>query len=311
MNSPEGKIAMRSNWWGLLGEHYARAYGRLSELELVSGIMGSPTDHHAAPYAMTEEFTACYRMHSLMPDGYSFRSHVDDSRLLEASLIEVARRHVPEIYRKVGFDNVIYSLGTSHPGALVLHNFPNGLRSLPEQPDPERPDPTRPGQGHFTDVAAIDILRDRERGIPRYCEFRRQLGMPAPASFEELTTDPTWRAEISSVYRTVEDVDFLIGTLAESKASPNGTPPNFGFSDTVFRVFILMASRRLKSDRFFTTDFTPEVYTQAGWDWIAQNTFRSVLTRHCPAVAPLFADARNVFFPWAKGGSAATSGSIQ
>jgi hypothetical protein len=311
MNSPEGKVAMRSNWWGLLGEHYARAYGRLSELELVSGIMGSPTEHHAAPYAMTEEFTACYRMHSLMPDGYSFRSHVDDSPILQASLIEVARRHVPGIYRKVGFDNVIYSLGTSHPGALVLHNFPNALRSLPEQPDPEAPDPSRPEQGHFSDVAAIDILRDRERGIPRYCEFRRQLGMPAPASFDELTTDPIWRAEISSLYRNVEEVDFLVGTLAESKASPNGTPPSFGFSDTVFRVFILMASRRLKSDRFFTTDFTPEVYTQAGWDWIRDNNFRSVLTRHCPAVAPLFADARNVFFPWATAGSAGRAGAMQ
>ena len=41
-------------------------------------------------------------------------------------------------------------------------------------------------------------------------------------------------------------------------------PAGFGFSDTAFRIFILMASRRLKSDRFFTTDFTPKVYTPAG-----------------------------------------------
>jgi hypothetical protein len=264
--------------------------------------MGSPTDHHAAPYAMTEEFTACYRMHSLMPDGYSFRSHVDDSPILQASLIEVARRHVPEIYRKVGFDNVIYSLGTSHPGALVLHNFPNGLRSLPEQPDPERPDPERPGQGHFTDVAAIDILRDRERGIPRYCEFRRQLGMPAPASFDELTTDPTWRAEISSLYRNVEDVDFLVGTLAESKASPNGTPPSFGFSDTVFRVFILMASRRLKSDRFFTTDYNSVAYTPEGMEWIDAADMTSVLLRHYPELRAPLRQVENPFAPWQRVG---------
>ena len=29
-------------------------------------------------------------------------------------------------------------------------------------------------------------------------------------------------------------------------------PKGFGFSDTAFRVFILMASRRIKSDRFLT-----------------------------------------------------------
>ena len=33
MNSPEGRMAMRGNFWGLLGEHYARAYGRLGDGE--------------------------------------------------------------------------------------------------------------------------------------------------------------------------------------------------------------------------------------------------------------------------------------
>ena len=42
-------------------------------------------------------------------------------------------------------------------------------------------------------------------------------------------------------------------------------PKGFGFSDRAFRIFILMASRRLKSDRFYTDDYTPEIYTQAGW----------------------------------------------
>ena len=43
-----------------------------------------------------------------------------------------------------------------------------------------------------------------------------------------------------------------------------------------------MAPRRLKSDRFFTNDFTPQVYTQAGLDWIADNTFGTVVQRHFP-----------------------------
>ena len=57
-------MAMRGEKFpGLSGEHYARAY-------CVSGI---PEYHHTAPYAMTEEFTAVYRMHSLLPDAFSFR----------------------------------------------------------------------------------------------------------------------------------------------------------------------------------------------------------------------------------------------
>ena len=290
MNSPEGRFAMRSNWWGLLGEHYWRGFGRLGDDEAVSGIPGSPTEQHAAPYAMTEEFTACYRMHPLMPDDFSLRRHTDNHELMKKTLLEVAHGAPPKIYREMGFDDVLYSLATANCGALALHNYPNSLRMIPE----------KPAEGIFTDLAAVDIVRDRERGVPRYCEFRRLLGMRAPGSFEELTTNVQWRAEVAAVYPTVEDVDLLVGTLCESQANP-GTPAGFGFSDTVFRIFILMASRRLKSDRFYTRDFNADVYTPSGFAWVADNSLRTVLQRHCPALAPLFADARNVFFPWALG----------
>ena len=42
--------------------------------DILSGIPGSATDHHAAPYALTEEFVSVYRMHGLMPDTFTFRS---------------------------------------------------------------------------------------------------------------------------------------------------------------------------------------------------------------------------------------------
>ena len=47
-------------------------------------------------------------------------------------------------------------------------------------------------------------------------------------------------------------------------------PEGFGFSDTAFRIFILMASRRLKSDRF-ADDYRPEIYTEFGLDLIRHN----------------------------------------
>ena len=72
----------------------------------------------------------------------------------------------------------------------------------------------------------------------------------------------------------------MVGMYAEPK------PKGFGFSDTAFRVFVLMASRRLKSDRFFTRDYRPEVYTKAGIDWVESNTMHSVLLRHSPSSSP-------------------------
>jgi hypothetical protein len=290
MNSPEGRFVMRANWWGIAGEHYWRGFGRLSDSEEISGIPGSPTDQDGVPYAMTEEFVACYRMHPLMPDVFSLRRHGDDKEILHKTLLEVAHGAPPGIYKTMGFDDVVYSLATRNPGALVLHNYPNTLRQLPEKPE----------RKIYIDLAAIDILRDRERGVPRYCQFRRLLGMNAPKTFDELTANAQWRDEVKAIYSDVEDVDLQVGMLCESDA-PSGTPPGFGFSDTAFRIFIVMASRRLRSDRFFTTDFTPEIYTPAGFAWIADNSLRSVLQRHCPALAPAFADKRNVFFPWKLG----------
>ena len=282
MNSPEGRLAMRGNFWGLLGEHYAHAYGRLGDGEILSGIPGSPTNHHTAPYAMTEEFTAVYRMHSLLPDAFSFRRHQDGGEIAACDFMAVAGGSVRDLYGRVPYDDVLYSLATSNPGALVLHNYPNGLRKLHKK------------DAVFLDIAATDVLRDRERGVPRYCAFRRHLGMRVPKSFADLTSNPDWQRELAAIYKSVEQVDLLVGLHCET------APPGFGFSDTAFRIFILMASRRLKSDRFFTADFTPKVYTPAGFAWIQDNNMRSVLERHVPHMRPHFANVRNVFFPWDK-----------
>ena len=282
MNSPEGRLAMRGNFWGLLGEHYAHAYGRLGDGEILSGIPGSPTNHHTAPYAMTEEFTAVYRMHSLLPDAFSFRRHQDGGEIAACDFMAVAGGSVRDLYGRVPYDDVLYSLATSNPGALVLHNYPNGLRKLHKK------------DAVFLDIAATDVLRDRERGVPRYCAFRRHLGMRVPKSFADLTSNPDWQRELAAIYKSVEQVDLLVGLHCET------APPGFGFSDTAFRIFILMASRRLKSDRFFTADFTPKVYTPAGFAWIQDNNMRSVLERHLPHMRPHFANVRNVFFPWDK-----------
>jgi hypothetical protein len=94
------------------------------------------------------------------------------------------------------------------------------------------------------------------------------------------------------IYRSIDEVDTMIGLFAE-------TPPEgFGFSDTAFRVFILMASRRLQSDRFLTSDFRPEIYSPFGMDWIEKNNMTSVILRHCPELAPVLPRDRSAFAPW-------------
>ncbi len=276
---PAVKTGMRANWWGFVGERLHHLLGRRGEWDVLWGIPGSDTDHHSAPYAMTEEFVAVYRMHPLLPDHYEFHSATGGKSYGARDLAAVSLRQTRALLKEIPMPDLFYSFGIAHPGAITLHNYPKTLQHV--QPV---------GAKQPIDLAAVDVLRDRERGVPRYNAFRQLLHLPPVESFEELS--PQWADELRAVYEHVDRVDLMVGLFAE-------TPPKgFGFSDTAFRVFILMASRRLKSDRFFTTDYTPAVYTQAGLDWIDDNDMKSVVLRHYPMLTPAIQDVANVFAPW-------------
>ena len=65
----------------------------LNDQDLLGGIIGSHDDHHSAPYSLTEEFVAVYRMHPLIPDDLTFHSLVT-GRVLETR--HLARGSGPE-----------------------------------------------------------------------------------------------------------------------------------------------------------------------------------------------------------------------
>ncbi|HEX2911167.1 MAG TPA: peroxidase family protein [Chloroflexia bacterium] len=279
--NPALQIGMRANWWGLVEEKIYRMFGRISQSELISGIPGSPKDHFGVPFGLTEEFVAVYKMHPLIPDEYSFRSAADDSVIQELPFDRITGPQVDPLEEQLGMANIFYTFGTSHPGAITLHNYPRHLQTF------ERPD------GRLMDLAAHDIMRTRELGVPRYNKFRELIQLPRINSFEEMTANPAWQAELREVYQNdVDKVDLIVGMFAETP------PPGFAFSDTAFRIFILMASRRLNSDRFFTTDYNVETYSRAGMDWIDNNDMFSVLLRHYPSLRPALRGVKNAFAPW-------------
>jgi hypothetical protein len=271
------------NWYGLTGEDVQDVLSFLDNSELLGGIVGSKADHHAAPYSLTEEFVSVYRMHPLIPDEFAFHS-VNTGDLIERrELHEIAGRHTPAIAERLTMSDLFYSFGTSHPGAITLHNYPRHLQNFIRD------------DGERIDLAAVDILRDRERGVPRYNEFRRLLRKEPVKSFDELTDNPGWRKEIKDVYNgQLDKVDLMTGLFAEP------LPSGFGFSETAFRIFVLMASRRLKSDRFFTDDYRAEIYSEFGIEYLKKNSMLSVLRRHYPHVAPALEGVENAFQPWKK-----------
>ncbi|XP_076096675.1 uncharacterized protein LOC143067365 isoform X2 [Mytilus galloprovincialis] len=290
-------LGLRSNWYGVSLMEFAKGNSTLAKIltdiipTLANGIPGSvgkPKNMRDVPYSITQDFIAVYRLHPLMPDTFNIRNHLTGAIENSYQMQNVVFEKTEKVFQENSLENLFYSFGNDHPGAMTLHNYPNFLRNLTLPP-------THPHGAGRIDLATIDILRDRERGVPRYNEFRRQLHLTPITSFEDLTTNTAHVKELRQVYNDdVEKIDLLIGSLAESPL-----PEGFGFSDTFFRIFLVMARRRLEADRFFTDYYTPEFYTQWGLDYIDRTYLKDILLRHYPTLSSqLQPNVTNVFIPW-------------
>jgi hypothetical protein len=286
---------LNSNWYGYLTNRFRAAGDRktLAEVNIrnpeMGGLVGNRTEKHGQPYGLAEEFVEVYRLHSLLPETISLRRIDGPEQVEEIPFLETRQAGSPKLTAKMGMADLFYSFGRQHPGQLVLNNFPKFMQEL-----------SVPGNPLF-DMGAVDILRARERGVPRYNEFRRQLGLNEIRSFEDLTDDKDTVQRLKDVYgdqpEDVENLDLMIGTLGEAHR-----PKKFGFGETMFQIFILNASRRLQADRFYTDSYNEETYTKEGLKWIDDSSFKSVLLRHYPELIKTgLANVKNAFEPWDTG----------
>lgn len=273
------KIGLTANWSGPPRNWLTRLGLWLVDEHALTGIPRTLPDHHTAPYSLTEDFVTVYRMHPLVPDDFEMADHASGRTLRTLGFNDVQGSATEGVVRDLGLTNSLYSLGTANPGAITLYNYPRALQAF------ER-------DGEVIDLSVVDLVRTRRRGVPRYNDFRAGLHKPRIRRFEELSTDPETVARLKDLYRTVDDIDTMVGLFAENP------PAGFGFSDTAFRIFILMASRRLQSDRFLTVDFRPEIYTPLGLDWIERNGMTSIILRHCPELAAVLPRTTSAFAPW-------------
>ena len=287
------ETGLNSNWYGLLTYKIRKSKARktLSEVNIrnpeLGGIVGNPINRHDSPFGLSEEFVEVYRLHSLLPETLQLQRRGQKGIPKDVPLPATRQHGSVEITKNYAMSDLFYSFGNQHPGALVLNNFPRFMQELSVSGNP------------FLDIGTVDIVRARERGVPRYNEFRRQLGLNPIHSFGDLTDDPQVLTKLQSVYDDVEDLDLLIGTLAEAE---NRRPTNFAFGETVFQIFIVSASRRLQADRFYTDCYNEEVYTPEGLRWIDRTDLKTVILRHYPELADTgLANITNAFEPWDEG----------
>lgn len=361
------KDKMVTSWYSVLasgpgifglGNHIGGSFFKSSDTWNLSNPehVNGGTNHFGSPFNFPEEFITVYRLHTMLPDILEYRDLKSPNKTREKiTLVSTFRGRATQAMDTGGLENWAVSLGRQRLGSLFLQNHPQFLQNL-VMPR------LKSSQTQKIDVAALDLIRDRERGIPRFNEFRRQYGLKQLTSFDDfidphlikgseqqkkqlklvallrevygqhqcdtskIITDAQLNADESSIndclghpdgslIDNVEDIDTVVGWLAESTR-----PHGFAISETQFQVFLLNASRRLFSDRFFTSSFRPEFYTFLGVDWVNDNgpigkvmetgipnehqqevsPLKRVLLRTMPELREELSNVINVFDPWSR-----------
>ncbi|KAG2664628.1 hypothetical protein I3760_16G091300 [Carya illinoinensis] len=286
---------MRINWYGLLGKKFKDLFGHILG-PILSGLVGlkKPRDH-GVPYSLTEEFVSVYRMHSLLPDNFVLRDITSSTSedkcppvLEEVPMRKLVGSEGERSLSRIGMEQMLVSMGHQACGAVTLWNYPSWMRNLVAHDinGEDRLDPV--------DMATMEIYRDRERGVARYNEFRRNLLMIPISKWEDLTDDDDAVDALRELYGDdMEKLDLLVGLHAEKKIK------GFAISETAFFIFLLIASRRLEADRFFTTNFNCKTYTEKGLDWVNKTeTLKDVIDRHFPDMTRKFMRCSSAFSVW-------------
>jgi hypothetical protein len=251
-HSDDMDFIMKTNRNGALPNFEAGAKTTGYVGKAMGGLTSMAThDDIGVPFSLTEEFVSVYRLHSLIPDTVQLNG--------KSVPFQDLLMHSQEEY----YDPLSTMEMMSHQaaGTLELHNFPTSLMALEKE-------------GSVVNLAVRDLLRDRETRVPRYCAFRRELGMSVPKSFTELAALPADACLLEKVYAgDLEAVDLQIGMMAEPKRT------GWIVSDTAFQIFIVMASRRIEADNRLCADYGADLYTQTGYDWVESQCFADVLRR--------------------------------
>jgi hypothetical protein len=134
-------------------------------------------NHFGSPFNFPEEFVSVYRLHPLVPDILEFRELSKDPNIIRRRIpvIETFRVKATDNMHKGGLANWALTMGRQRLGLLVLRNHSQFLQNID----------LRPRLDSKIDLAALDIIRDREHGIPRFNEFRRQIGLRQLSSFDD------------------------------------------------------------------------------------------------------------------------------
>ncbi len=271
-------VGMSTNWNGLLdalvNKFDKRKVTNGFDLTnpVLGGLVGGRRDGFGVPYNFGEQFSEVYRLHAGIPQELDIRPVGATDPVATVQTDASREQGSRQLLDEHGFATMIHTLLYDKMALLVHNNYPPFFTEMSVEGRP------------VMDLGAVDILRARERGVPAYNEFRRQIGLPPIDTFADLKADEETTARLTEIYGEgpagVERLDLIVGTLCE------GDRPLHGFGQTLFAVFVQFASGRLQRDPWFSKEKYNERYlTWEGIRFIDDADLRETILALCPELA--------------------------
>lgn len=203
--------------------------------------------------------TAAYRFGHTMLSAELLRLDAAGAEHVNGHLSLAAAFFAPQEIAMTGIDPVLR--GLAHQTSQEIDPYLiDEVRNLLFGP---------PGAGGL-DLAALNIQRGRDHGLPGYHELRRRFGPNPARDFTSVSRDAVIQGKLAAAYASVESIDAWVGLVSEDAV------PGAMVGPTLRRILADQFERLRDGDRFWYQAYLPANFL----DVVENQTLATIIRRN-------------------------------
>lgn len=227
--------------------------------------------HSGVGNAVSAEFNLCYRWHSCiskkdenwMQDFFTELLGNSEQELDLAALTTAMKKFAMSMPKDPG-ECVFGGFRRDAEGRFNDDELMEALASAIEEPGGAFGAQNVPRI--MKPIEALGIIRGRKWHVASLNEFRKQFGLKAYDTFEDINSDPYVASQLRNLYQHPDNVELYPGLVAEEAKKPMAPGVGIAPTYTISRVVLSDAVSLVRGDRHYTTDYHTGTLTNWGFN---------------------------------------------